>query len=76
MLDKDEWTNKGQNAAPLAVHTIFRPVNRNDPIPRDDATSIRKLKAEGTPTEVQNILGWKIDTRQFRIYLPKDKSLQ
>ena len=71
-----KWTTKGRNAAPPVVYTIFRPTNKHDPIPRDDATSIRKLKAEGTPTESQNILGWRVYTRKFRIYLPKDKSLQ
>ena len=56
MLAKDDWVMKGQNAAPLAVHTIFRPTSITDPIPRDDATSIRKLKAEGTPSESQKQL--------------------
>ena len=50
MLDTHKWAEKDQNAAPLAVHTIFRPTNNADPIPRDDVTSIRKLELEGTST--------------------------
>ena len=76
MLDKTNWAEKGQNAAPLAVYTIFQPKNNANPIPRDDATSIRKHEFEGTLIESQNIPGWRVDTREFRIYLPKDKSLQ
>ena len=71
ILAQDNWIIKGQNAAPLAAHTIFRPTSITNSIPRDDATSICKLKAEGTPSETQQIIGWKVDTKQFWIYLPK-----
>ena len=74
MLEIKNWVSKGQNAAPLAIHTIFRPTQKDDPIPRDDATSTRKLKGEGTPDEAKVVLGWLINTRRFRIYLPKDKT--
>ena len=74
MLDKNDWVEKGQNAAPLAVHTLFRPVTESDPLPRPDATSTAKLKGEGTPDELKTVLGWEINTRTFRIYLPKDKA--
>ena len=74
MLDISDWVKRGQNAALLAIHTVFRPTQADDPIPRDDATSIRKLKGEGTPDEAKIVLGWIIDTRLFRIYLPKEKT--
>jgi len=35
--------------------------------------SEKKMKAEGTPTEVLTILGWKFNTRTFTISLPIDK---
>ena len=75
-VDEDNYVEKGQHAAPLAVHCVFRPVKTKDPLPRDDAVSIRKLDGEGTPDEVKNCLGWNIDTRKFRIYLPKGKANQ
>ena len=74
MLDKANWVQKGQNAAPLAVHTVFRPIDDSDPLPRADAASIPKLKGEGTPDESKIVLGWLIDTRKFRIFLPIEKA--
>jgi len=58
----------------LAVHTVFRPTDPNDPLPRADVTSIPKLDGEGTPDEVKTVLGWLLNTRLFRIYLPKLKA--
>ena len=75
MLDIDDWVQRGVNAALLAVFTIFRPHTTTDPLPRSDATSIRKLKGEGTPDEKKIVLGWQINTRKFKIYLPKLKSI-
>ena len=51
MLAGDDWVKRGQNAAPLAVHTLFRPATGTDPLPRPDATSKAKLRGEGTPDE-------------------------
>ena len=33
-----------------------------------------KLSGEGTPDEVKVVLGWKIHTRLFRVYLPEHKA--
>ena len=74
MLDEEDWVEKGQNAAPLAVHTTFRPIDKRDILPRDDVTSIRKMEGEGTPDERKKVIGWIVDTRNFRIYLPRDKA--
>ena len=76
MIEENDWVDRGQNAAPLAVHTLFRPVDKTEQIPRDDPASIRKLEGEGTPDEKKTLLGWEVDTRRFRIYLPKDKAIQ
>ena len=73
-LDCASWVTKAQNAAPLAVHTIFRPTDNTDPLPRADATSIPKLDGEGTPDEIKTVLGWVLNTRLFRIFLPKIKA--
>ena len=74
MIEKDDWVEKGSNAAPLAVHTVFRPKDISDPLPRDDPASIRKLDGEGTPDERKVILGWLVDTRLFKIFLPGEKA--
>ena len=75
VVDLDDWVWKAINAAPLAIHSLFRPTDTDDPIPRDETISTRKLKGEGTPSERKTILGWLIDTRTFRIYLPKEKMI-
>ena len=53
IIDSKNWVFKGQNAAPLAVYTIFCPINVNNPLPRADATDIPKLDGEGTPDKVK-----------------------
>ena len=34
-LLRENWVKKGVNAAPLAVHALFRPVDENDALPRE-----------------------------------------
>ena len=46
----------------------------NNPLPRANVTSIPKLDGEGIPDEVKTVLGWLLNTRSFRIYLPKLKA--
>jgi len=74
MLDTGSWIQKGSNAALLAVHTLFRRTSDSDPLPRPDAASIRKLIGEGTPDEIKIIVGWVVNTRLFRIFLPIEKA--
>ena len=62
VLSLKHWTERARNAIALAIHTIFRPVNTQDPIERDDVISVRKLLAEGKLEEVKVVLGWEIDT--------------
>ena len=76
ILDKDNWVERGQNAAPLAAHTVFRSVKEGEELPRDDASSTTKLDGEGRPDERKPILEWDIDNQLFRIYLPVDKATQ
>ena len=74
-LDANDEVARSQEAPTLAVHSIFRPLQLNEPIERDDPISIRKLSGEGVPSEQKIMLGWLICTRSLRIYLPKDKEL-
>ena len=73
-LDIDDTVKRGQNSVPLAAYSIFRPLSQNEPIARNDTVSKRKLEGEGTPSEIKVVLGWTIDTRLLRIYLPPDKA--
>ena len=44
-----------------------------EPIPRRQILSPEKLAAEGSPAEIQQVLGWTIDTRRLTVSLPKKK---
>ena len=46
----------------------------DEPIPRADPLSLRKLYGEGNLSESKTILGWDVNTRTMRIHLPKLKS--
>ena len=70
----EEHVLKGSRAPLLALEVVGRQVASIEPLPRDPLLAIDKAIAEGTPSEVQTILGWKIDTRSLVIKLPDDKS--
>ena len=74
-LNKADGVRRSQEAVPLAVHSIYRPLCRKEPTTRDDPLSLRKLSGEGTPSERKVVLGWLVDTRAFRIYLPHEKAI-
>ena len=57
------------------VHTSFRPLAKYEPVAREDPLSLRKLEGDGTPAERKIVLGWLLDTREFKIYLPAEKAL-
>ena len=63
------------HVVPLAMHVTSRPHagDAREPTPRRTLLSIPKLLAEGSPAEVQIVLGWRIDTRRLLIALPDDK---
>ncbi len=65
---------RGSRAALLALEVVSRPlVERGETLPRDHMLAVDKARAEGTPAEVQIVLGWEIDTRRHTIALPATK---
>ena len=74
-LDTPTNCRRQPHVVPLAMHVTSRPHAGNDrePIVRRTLLSLPKLLAEGSPAEVQNVLGWRIDTRSLTIALPDDK---
>jgi hypothetical protein len=71
--DIENHVTRVSYAIPLAIHTLARPTNDNDIIPRKDIISIKKLMAEGQMSETKIVLGWLINTRTLSISLPLDK---
>jgi hypothetical protein len=60
-------------AIPLAIHTLSRPLDETDHIPRRNILAMKKFIAEGKQEERKIVLGWLIDTRSLTISLPTDK---
>lgn len=44
-----------------------------EPIPSKDIVSLKKFLVESQPSEIKICLGWEINTRTFRVSLPKHK---
>jgi hypothetical protein len=61
-------------AVPLAIRSLARPISNRDVIPRKDIISLKKLQAEGQPSEIKTVLGWTLDTRRLLIALPDHKA--
>ena len=74
-LDTPENCARQPHVVPLAMHVTSRPHagDNNEPLPRRPILSSPKLIAEGSPAEVQVVLGWRIDTRRLEVSLPEDK---
>ena len=61
------------SAVLLAMEIIGRPLNENDPLPREPLIALNKLLSEGGLDEHFIALGWMIDTRAFTVALTEDK---
>ena len=74
-LDTPQNCRIQPHTVPLAMHVTSRPHagDQTEPVPRRPILSLPKLCAEGSPAEIQTILGWRIDTRRLLIALPDDK---
>jgi hypothetical protein len=73
-LDTPKNREREPHAVPLAIHVTSRPHMGNaEPVKRRGLLSAPKLAAEGTPEEVQIVLGWILNTRLLLILLPNDK---
>jgi hypothetical protein len=64
---------RGVQAMLLAIHTLCRPLDQNEPIFREDCLSLDKLHEEGQLSEKLVILGWLVNTRTLTIALPSKK---
>jgi hypothetical protein len=64
---------RGIKSQLLAIDCIGRPNTENEPLPRTNLLSKSKMKAEGKPSEIAKVLGWILNTRTLKVYLPEDK---
>ena len=74
-VDTPNNCRRQPHVVPLAMHVTSRPHagDAKKPTPRRTLLSLPKLLAEGSPAEIQIVLGWRLDTRRLLIALPDDK---
>ncbi len=70
-LDKKDSAACVSVAIPFTMHTITRPLDPLDEIPRKEIISLKKFAAEGRPSEVKMVLGWVLNTISLLDSLPQ-----
>ena len=73
-LDIDDNAARIKHAIPLVLEAFFREHHSSDASPRDPIINMTKHQAEGRLEESKIILGWTVNTRTFRLSLPKEKA--
>jgi hypothetical protein len=71
--DLGENSLRMSRVLPLAFHSIARPLDPSDIIPRKEIISMKKFQAEGRLEESKRVLGWDLNTRSLRLSLPSEK---
>ena len=72
-LPNTDNVKQAERAPLLAIHACSRPVHAEEPIPRQQMISKKKLKAEAVLSKTKTILGWDWDLRRLIISLPAKK---
>ena len=72
-VDAEDNRMRITHSIPLALECLFKPPSDKDASTRNEIINITKHLAEGLPAEVKTILGWRIDTRTFKVYLSENK---
>jgi hypothetical protein len=73
-VDINDNAERLKHSVPLALEAFFRPIDSRDATPRKEIISITKHLAEGTLSERKVVLGWLIDSRRLRVFLPEEKA--
>jgi hypothetical protein len=73
VLKDNESELRLKNSILLALEIVGRPINKSEPLIREELASKSKLLAESGLSEIKCILGWELNTRQLNIRLPDDK---
>jgi hypothetical protein len=75
-VDAGDNNERIRHAVPLVLETIFRVKDSNDATIRDPIINLTKHQAEGKLEVRKIVLGWLIDTHQFKVFLTKDKATE
>ena len=71
-MTEDGWRAQ-KTTALLVIHTIFRPLQYSEPLKHDEPLSLFNISGEGQLGECKTCLGWDIQTRSLRLFLPIEK---
>jgi hypothetical protein len=72
-LDTNDNALRVSQAIPLIIHSLARPLDTSNKIPRKGIISLKKFAAEGQMEETKLVLGWFLYTRSLIISLAVDK---
>jgi hypothetical protein len=71
-VDINDNAERCATAAALVFDFLSRPLNTNEPLPREVLLSMVKLMGEGRFQETKTVLGWTLDTRRLLVSLSSD----
>ena len=69
-IDDPHWVERNKNTVLLIIHTIFIPWISDKPLKQDEPLSLHKITGEGQLAERNTSLGWDIQNRSLRVFLP------
>jgi hypothetical protein len=72
--DIDDNDDRIRHAVPLVLESLFRFKDPKDPTKRDPIINLVKHAAEGKLELRKIILGWLIDSHQFKVFLTPEKA--
>ena len=74
VLDHDNHVSRASFATPIGFQIMGRPLQTDEPLPRDELECGKKRSAEGAMSESKIYLGWLINTHAMSIHLPQHKA--
>ena len=69
-IDDPHWVERNKNTVLLIIHTIFIPWISDKPLKQDEPLSLHKITGEGQLAERNTSMGWDIQNRSLRVFLP------
>eukprot|EP00956_Cyclotella_meneghiniana_P017221 scaffold27841_cov34-Cyclotella_meneghiniana.AAC.7 len=72
-LPESDNIRRLERAPLLAIDAVARPLLESEPVPRHEMAARNKFIAEAGAEELKIVLGWKINFRTLKLYLPENK---
>ena len=72
-LPESDNIKRLERAPLLAIDAVARPLLESEPVPRHEMAARNKFIAEAGAEELKIVLGWKLNFRALKMYLPENK---